>query len=70
MDKPIDFELRFEGCGHVLRIPLMHAAGHVNCFVCRPELRDRPAPGCCPQCQHEKNERGAPATKRSAFSGG
>jgi hypothetical protein len=44
------FELRFEGCGHTMKIPLKHSANHDHCFVCHPELRDIPSPGKCPLC--------------------
>lgn len=43
-------ELRFEGCGHKQRIPLFHNPDESRCFICRPELRDRPLPGKCPGC--------------------
>jgi hypothetical protein len=44
------FPLRFEGCGHVLDVPLQHSPNHNHCFVCQPDLRDVPAPGECPPC--------------------
>ena len=44
------FELRFEGCGHTMKIPLQHNSDPDRCFVCHPELRDVPASGKCPEC--------------------
>jgi len=45
------FPLHFEGCEHVLNIPLLHNPDPSRCYLCRPELRDRPvtrqrATGC------------------------
>jgi hypothetical protein len=51
------FDLRFEKCEHVLKIPLIHNIDDSRCFICRPELRDRPLPGKCPKCM------GAPPLK-------
>src|ERR1700723_4743673 len=40
---PIEtFPLHFEGCEHVLNIPLVHNSDHSRCYLCHPELRDRP----------------------------
>jgi hypothetical protein len=44
------FDLRFEKCGHTLKMPLQHNSDHDRCFVCHPELRDVPASGKCPAC--------------------
>ena len=59
------FEIRFESCGHTLRIPLLHKEDDRRCYICHPELRDRPAPGKCPACvsaaRHDRNARGAGA---------
>jgi hypothetical protein len=44
------FELRFEGCSHTMKIPLLHNANDDKCYVCHPELRVVPAPGKCPAC--------------------
>ena len=33
------FDLRFEKCEHVLKIPLIHNSRR---YICHPELRDRP----------------------------
>ena len=44
-------EVRFEGCDHAITIPLLHSAGHVNCFLCQPELLDRPLKGKFPACR-------------------
>src|SRR5580700_2195277 len=44
------FELRFEGCGHTMKVSLQHNADDEKCYVCHPELRDVPAPGKCPAC--------------------
>jgi hypothetical protein len=59
------FELRFEGCNHTMKIPLVHKDDDSRCFVCNPELRNVPTPGKCPACisaaRHEKNARGAGA---------
>ena len=44
------FELRFESCGHTMKIPLQHNSDHDRCFVCHPELRDIPASGKFPAC--------------------
>jgi hypothetical protein len=44
------FELRFEGCGHTMKVSLQHNANDEKCYVCHPELRDVPAPGKCPAC--------------------
>jgi hypothetical protein len=57
------FELRFEGCSHTMKIPLMHNHDGSRCFICHPELRDIQSPGRCPACvsadEHKKNARGA-----------
>jgi hypothetical protein len=57
------FELRFEGCKHTMKIPLLHNSDDSRCFICHPELRDKPMSGKCPACvgaaRHEKNARGA-----------
>ena len=59
------FELRFEGCTHTMKIPLLHNQDDSRCFVCHPELRDVPATGKCPACtsavRHEQNAKGAGA---------
>jgi hypothetical protein len=60
------FDLRFESCGHTVRIPLHHNSDNDRCFVCRPELREVPASGKCPICisaqqQGEKSEPDPPA---------
>jgi len=48
---PIEtFPLHFEGCEHVLRIPLVHNSDDSRCYLCHPELRDRPVTGKCPEC--------------------
>jgi hypothetical protein len=47
------FPLHFEGCEHVLNIPLLHNPDHSLCYLCRPELRDRPVTGKCPECISE-----------------
>jgi hypothetical protein len=44
------FNLRFEGCGHTMKIPLVHNSDDDRCFVCHPELRDVPASGKCTVC--------------------
>jgi hypothetical protein len=49
--REVTFQLQFLGCGHVLTLPLLHSANHQHCYVCQPELRDRPEPGLCPRCQ-------------------
>jgi hypothetical protein len=33
------FELRFEGCNHTMKIPLLHNADDSRCFICHPDLR-------------------------------
>ena len=33
------FPLHFEGCEHVLNIPLLHNPDHSRCYLCHPELR-------------------------------
>jgi hypothetical protein len=59
------FELRFEDCNHTMKMPLLRNEDDSHCFVCHPELRDRPAHGKCPACvsadRHHKNARGASA---------
>jgi hypothetical protein len=59
------FEMRFEGCNHTMKIPLLHNQDDSRCFICHPELRDQPMSGKCPACvsaaRHEKNARGAGA---------
>jgi hypothetical protein len=51
---PIEtFPLHFEGCEHVLNIPLLHNPDHRICYVCHPELRDDPVSGKCPECISE-----------------
>jgi hypothetical protein len=59
------FELRFEGCNHTMKIPLLHNQDVSRCFICHPELRDIPATGKCPACvsaaRHERNAKGAGA---------
>lgn len=50
---PTSFTLRFE-CGHTFEIPPLHSAGHVNCFVCQPELLKKPLPGNCEECQRKE----------------
>jgi hypothetical protein len=57
------FELRFEGCGHTMKIPLQHNSDPDRCFVCHPELRDVPASGKCPACV-------SAATHKSRGAGG
>jgi hypothetical protein len=47
------FPLHFEGCEHVLNIPLLHNPDPSRCYLCRPELRDRPVTGKCPECISE-----------------
>jgi hypothetical protein len=44
------FELRSEGCNHTMKIPLLHNADDSLCYICHPELRDRPLPGKCQKC--------------------
>jgi hypothetical protein len=47
---PLYFELKFQGCPHTSQIPLSHGADcKFHCFVCMPELRERPFPGVCPR---------------------
>jgi hypothetical protein len=51
MSEPYEtLELRFEGCGHIMKIPLLHNPDDSKCFICHPELRDRPMSGKCPKC--------------------
>ena len=64
------FDLRFESCGHTVKIPLHHNSDNDRCFVCRPELREVPASGKCPVCisaqqQVEKSEPDPPAKRQS-----
>ena len=48
---PLYFELRFEGCPHTVTLPLVHGADcKKHCFICMPELRERPFPGVCSKC--------------------
>jgi len=47
------FPLHFEGCEHVLNIPLVHNSDDSRCYLCHPELRDRPVTGKCPECISE-----------------
>jgi hypothetical protein len=55
---PIEtFPLHFEGCEHVLRIPLVHNSDDSRCYLCHPELRDRPVTGKCPECISEAARR-------------
>jgi hypothetical protein len=42
------FPLHFEGCEHVLNIPLVHNSDDSRCYLCHPELRDHPVTGKCP----------------------
>jgi hypothetical protein len=51
------FPLHFEGCEHVLNIPLLHNPDHSRCYLCHPELRDRPVTGKCPECISEAARR-------------
>lgn len=44
------FPLRFEGCERVVNVPLIHSSHRVTCYVCQPELRDKPVAGKCPNC--------------------
>jgi len=55
------FELRFESCGHTMKIPLQHNSDHDRCFVCHLELREVPASGKCQACltAAAKKSRGA-----------
>jgi len=51
--KPPSFQGTFADCGHTRAIPLQHSASdnHAHCFLCHPELRNRPIPGRCPSCR-------------------
>jgi hypothetical protein len=49
------FDLRFEKCEHIQKIPLQHNADDSQCYICHPELRDRPLPGKCPECMSAEN---------------
>jgi hypothetical protein len=45
------FDLHFQQCDHLIKIPLLHNPGdHSLCYICHPELRDRPLPGRGPKC--------------------
>src|ERR1700747_3337713 len=55
---PIEtFPLHFEGCEHVPNIPLVHNSDHSLCYLCHPELHDRPVTGKCPECTSEAASR-------------
>lgn len=45
-------ELRFEDCPHIVEAPALHNPlnNHAECYVCHPELCERPVPGKCPKC--------------------
>ena len=48
----LEIELRFRDCPHIVQAPALHdpADNHSQCFVCHPELCERPLPGKCPKC--------------------
>jgi hypothetical protein len=48
------FTAHFTDCAHNVEIPLVHSAGHKACFLCQPDLRQKPMPGLCPSCYAEK----------------
>jgi hypothetical protein len=55
------FDLHFEQCDHLIKIPLLHDAGdHSLCYICHPELRDRPLSGRCPKCISAERPAGLP----------
>lgn len=48
------FTIHFEGCGHNHEMPPPHyhntSNDHSECFLCHPEVADRPWKGECPAC--------------------
>jgi hypothetical protein len=51
-NRPLYFDLHFTDCPHVSKIPLGHGADcKTHCYICLPELRDRPSPGKCFECR-------------------
>jgi hypothetical protein len=52
---PTTFTARVTDCSHTRELPLLHSAGHVNCFVCQPELREQPIKGRCLDCAFNGN---------------
>jgi hypothetical protein len=44
------FDLKFDECGHVFKVPHGHSADHVWCFECSELLKETPWPGLCPNC--------------------
>jgi hypothetical protein len=52
---PLYFDLKFQDCPHICKIPLSHGADcTLHCFVCHPEMRDKPYPGKCPSCMAKR----------------
>jgi hypothetical protein len=49
------FDLRFEKC----EIPLLHNSDDSLCYICHPELRDRPLPGKCQKCISAEQDTGS-----------
>jgi hypothetical protein len=50
-ERETHFDLKFDGCGHVFRVPRGHSSNHVWCFECSQLLRETPWPRLCPNCK-------------------
>ena len=58
--RPLFIELRFTDCPHVLRWQgwkLVHGSDcSKHCYICMPELREKPIQGKCPDCSVRDRE--------------
>jgi len=59
--RPLYIELRFTDCPHVLRWEdweLRHGSDcSKHCYICKPELAERPVKGLCPSCSNAQRSR-------------